>query len=251
TVNLLAYTATFGGGFSATLSLEDGGEHSSNLYYANAVVDPITGEIFSSTVDYGGKRVPDIVAQLRVDQSWGEAAVFAAGHQVRYPEIGDLNAGSDYGWAAGAGVGVNLPFLAGSHIALEGVYADGASNYLGLGAHDGAFGLDLPGNPSDLGNGWSITGEFGVDVTPALTFVAFGSYVDYSVGNVSSSDPLIIVPQDTDFKSWVAGANATYTVVKGLTVAGEVYYQKTDFENDDDVGDVDGWFGGVRIKRVF
>ena len=39
-------------------------------------------------------------------------------------------------------------------------------------------------------------------------------------------DPSVI----PDFDAWVAGANATYTVVPGLTIAAEVYYQEQDFD---------------------
>jgi len=243
TVNLIAYTATFGGGFSATLSIEDGGEHSSFL----------VNDSDNTIVGYAGKRVPDVIGQLRVDQGWGEAAVFAASHQIRYPDIdtgvpnGFQNAGDDWGFAVGAGVGVKLPFLAGAHIALEGTYADGAANYLGLGgsASDAAFVL-LPSG-SDTSTGWSITGEFGVDVSPALTLVAFGSYVDY---DAATADIGSFGTPDDDFTSFVVGANATYTVVKGLTVAAEVYYQKTEYDVYSDE-DTDGFFGGVRIKRTF
>jgi len=243
TVNLIAYTATFGGGFSATLSIEDGGEHSSFL----------VNDSDNTIVGYAGKRVPDVIGQLRVDQGWGEAAVFAASHQIRYPDIdtgvpnGFQNAGDDWGFAVGAGVGVKLPFLAGAHIALEGTYADGAANYLGLGgsASDAAFVL-LPSG-SDTSTGWSITGEFGVDVSPALTLVAFGSYVDY---DAATADIGSFGTPDDDFTSFVVGANATYPVVKGLTVAAEVYYQKTEYDVYSDE-DTDGFFGGVRIKRTF
>lgn len=235
TVNLLAYTATFGGGFSATLAVEDGGEHQSVLWE----------DVNNAVVGYGGKRVPDFVGQLRIDQGWGEAAVFAASHQVTYPTVaGFPTEGSDWGWAAGAGVGVKLPFLAGAHLALEGVYADGAANYLGLsgGAADASF---FSGLGTDLGHGWSITGELGVDVTPALSLTAFGSYVDYTAGEAGG---VIDSTWEDDFKAYVVGANAIYTVVKGLTVGAEVFYTKTEFKN---FGDTSAWQGGVRIRRTF
>jgi hypothetical protein len=275
TVNLLAYTAVFGGGFSATLSVEDGRDHRGFLY---------PGDAPAFTYDpsgYAGQSVPDIVGQLRVDGAWGEAAVFGAAHQIRYG-VTDLGVAvspggavtpvglfdndapdNEWGWAVGAGVGWNFPVLGGGHIALEGTYADGASNYLGLSANDSTFfPADFGG--TDLGSGWSVTGEIGINATPATVVNVFGSYVDYSVGSVdgvANAIPVLPIGTSTtlnaDFKSWVAGINATYTVVPGLTIAGEVYYQSVDTDDVVQDGVVystdnnDSWNGGVRIKRVF
>jgi hypothetical protein len=275
TVNLLAYTAVFGGGFSATLSVEDGKDHRGFLYDGDA--PPYT----YAANGYAGQSVPDIVGQLRVDGGWGEAAIFGAAHQIRYgvtdlglaisPGGGATLVGindndapdAEWGWAVGAGVGWNFPSLWGGHIALEATYAEGASNYLGLNANDSTF-FPAEFGGSDLGSGWSITGEIGINPTPAVVVNVFGSYVDYSVGDVAgvaNATPVLPIGFSTnfnaDFTSWVAGINATYTVVPGLTVAGEVYYQSSD--PDDVVQDgvvysqdsFDHWAGGVRIKRIF
>jgi hypothetical protein len=245
TVNLLAYTAVFGGGFSATLSVEDGRDHRGTLFADDGTIAP------PGVVDgdgYAGQSVPDIVGQLRVDGGWGEAAVFAAAHQMRYPDVLALGApDAEWGFAVGAGVGVNFPVMGGGHIALEGTYADGASNYLGLSANDSTFDPIIDGD-TDNGSGWSITGEIGVNVSPAVVVNVFGSYVNYEVGEVF--DPSVI----PDFDAWVAGANATYTVVPGLTIAAEVYYQEQDFDETPATGpidDIESWQGGVRIKRIF
>ena len=268
TVNLLAYTATFGGGFSATLSLEDNIEHRSSLWNSTftAIKDDdgiTTGVAFGGAGTYGGSRVPDIVGQLRIDQGWGEAAVFAAGHQINYPA--GVAGASDWGWAAGAGVGVKLPFLAGAHVALEGVYADGAANYLGLSDPEAAY---FAGFGKEKGKGWSITGEIGVDVSPALNITVFGSYVDYNAGDPLKNTIFAdLTPGVDDFTAYVAGINATYTIVQGLTVSGEVWYQKKDYKNFGSGtfptnfnngalggsvdGDTSSWNGGVRIRRVF
>jgi len=275
TVNLLAYTAVFGGGFSATLSVEDGRDHRGFLYAGDAppFADNANG--------YAGQSVPDIVGQLRIDGAWGEGAIFGAAHQIRYDSTAlgiavspggvatavglfdDDAPDSEWGWAVGAGVGVNFPFMAGGHIALEGTYANGASNYLGLSANDSSF-FPTDVGATDLGSGWSITGEIGANVSPAVVVNVFGSYVDYEVGSATgtaNATPVLPIGLSTDFnadfRQWVAGINATYTIVPGLTVAGEVYYQSTDpddvvqdgvvYSQDND----DNWAGGIRIKRIF
>jgi hypothetical protein len=262
TVNLLAYTAVFGGGFSATLSVEDGTQHRTFL----AGFDP-TGAAGAGAVvsplPYGGQSMPDFVGQLRADGAWGEAAVFGAVHQIRYPGLaitGPNAAGvydtpdANYGWAVGAGVGYNLPFLAGSHIALEATYADGANNYLGFGSQPDSLFTFVAPSDTDQGHGWSITGEFGVNVSPVLNVTAFGSYLDYSGGSVSGSSTgaaggAINTLDQGDFKNWVAGINATYTIVPGLVVQPEVFYQHVD-TNVVDAQD-NFWGGGVRLKRTF
>src|ERR687883_125305 len=97
--NLLAYTATFAPGWSATLSMEDpverrtpivtnlGGAalvNGATLFAAAEaaiqIFDPITGLPINSA--FVGQRqrnaMPDVVAAVRVDQAWGSAQLSAA-----------------------------------------------------------------------------------------------------------------------------------------------------------------------------
>ena len=74
-INLLAYTATFGGGFSATLSLEQ-----------NESVGFDTGATSFAHTPSGaalGVRAPDIIGSLDVTQSWGGAHLAGVAHNVR------------------------------------------------------------------------------------------------------------------------------------------------------------------------
>jgi hypothetical protein len=109
----LAYTYTFGGGFSASLAAEDGAERSNVVASAGNVA---AGNIFPSTFsssaftnyaitfpaiinpiyvsnavfpgafgsfDTGQRQnVPDVVGVLRLDQSWGSAQLSGAWHHV-------------------------------------------------------------------------------------------------------------------------------------------------------------------------
>ena len=70
-VDLLAYTFSFGNGFSATLSLENGIERRVN----NELDFPLFGVGSPAPIpfDYGGERIPDIVANLRYTGTWGGA----------------------------------------------------------------------------------------------------------------------------------------------------------------------------------
>ncbi|MGH6644317.1 MAG: porin, partial [Bradyrhizobium sp.] len=158
--NILSYTAAFGGGLSATLSAEDGKEHSTSI----VAPDPDGG--------YGGARMPDFVANLAYDGGkggWGRAQLMGAVHQVR-GRIDEY--GTDYGCAVGAAVQVNLPFLAGGYAVVEGAYADGASDYTGgnkFKRAPDAFGGPGPDFAFDTAKSWSLVAETGIGITPNLT----------------------------------------------------------------------------------
>jgi hypothetical protein len=259
--NLLAYTAVFGGGFSATLAVEDGRDHRGGLINDNdfGVDEGI----------YGGQSMPDIVANIRLDQSWGKVMLSGAVHEIRYGAgvigqdadgvdiIDTVDIDADYGWAAALGVAVNLPFMTNSYIVVEGTYADGAGDYLTAGS-DSAFSTRTNGTfgNTDLQSGWAVTGEIGIGFTPSLQFVGFASYLSTDgIDAADDGDAFSILENGQE--SWVVGANATYTLTPGLTIAAEVSYSKTEFDDfDDEEAELEGfdteeWAGGVRIKRVF
>jgi len=241
---LLAYTAAFGGGFTATLSAEDGKSSRGIL------LDDAVGHKF--VAPSGGLTAPDGVARLRIDQSWGQAAISAAVHQVRLP--GDyttvLPAGADsqydtkYGYAVAGSLGINLPIAAGGHVAVEATYEKGASQYLGISTlADATF---TP-TATKLSSGWAVTGEFGVNVTPAVTINLLAGYVNYK-GTDAAADGFLST-QDDSFTRYTVGGNVWYVLTKGFKVGAEVYYDNTNFKHV--ASDVDGWGGGVSIRREF
>jgi hypothetical protein len=164
-MNVMAYTATFGNGFTATLSLEDGTLRRSAVW--DAGTDALTmgatpGPTFQATTGYTGRaaggngpaigdyaaaQVPDIVGSLRVDQAWGSAQVAGALHQVRAGYYGNNNtlAGNAFGpnqwtgiapadkwgFAVMAGIVINLPWAKGDQFWVEGAYTVGAVSYTG------------------------------------------------------------------------------------------------------------------------
>ena len=81
-VKVLAYTAQFGNGFSATIAAELG--HYRTVY---GVLQRIrrrrcTGRSVRRRTSTAGFRMPDIVGNLRLDQPWGYVGVSGAIHQV-------------------------------------------------------------------------------------------------------------------------------------------------------------------------
>ena len=102
--NLLAYTASFGSGWSATLSLEDPverrypvvtnvgsrGSHGGRALFSGAAApipgyNPITGLPINSAFVGQQQRnaMPDIVAAVRVNKPWGWAQLSGIIHQIQ------------------------------------------------------------------------------------------------------------------------------------------------------------------------
>jgi hypothetical protein len=158
---LLAYTASFGGGFTATLAAQSQGTNGSSGGGTDLVgstsnsnnlgTGPLASGVPGSTT-YGGQRWPDIVGALHVKQGWGEAQVSGVIHNVNVRDYGyfgtdtcgvasGVSAGtagcaaseSKVGWGVDAGVKVNLPsFGAGDDILFTGSYTQNAVWYSGL-----------------------------------------------------------------------------------------------------------------------
>ncbi|PLX36772.1 MAG: porin [Hyphomicrobiales bacterium] len=226
--NLLAYTAAFGNGFSASVSLEDG------TFRAHGIGVPALVPVVGN--GYGWHRFPDLVANLRVDQGWGSAQVMGALHDVRdaYAFGGD---DSEVGFAIGAGATFNLPMIApGDSVSFQVAYADGATDYL---APD--VGLDgyYRGNGTIATvTGWSASGGFTHFWTPEVASSFTASYVDIDNPAIGASD----------FDQWDIQANIKWMPVSGLTIGAEIEYEDTNFA----VGpDSDRWVGLFRIQRMF
>ncbi|UYO38429.1 porin [Rhodopseudomonas palustris] len=149
-INQVSYTAEFGNGVSASISLEDQSSYrwaqssglSSNVTMSN-VFNATGGSAATWLQGAGngtnytaGTSIPDIVGKIRVDQAWGLFQVSAAAHQVRagYYNASDETSGhpSDkWGFAVLAALSLkNLPTGAGDSINLDATYADGATRYV-------------------------------------------------------------------------------------------------------------------------
>lgn len=229
---LFAYTATFGSGFSATLSAEDGAERRFNTF---------DGVPFGPTVSTGGNSMPDIVANLNLTQGWGSAQLSGALHQIKTANANPaINVDTEYGFAGLAGLKLNLPMLAaGDVLWLQAVYAEGASSYLGAGTY-GSFpnnnpiqnggilvnAFDAVAVPNGNGTatmkktkGYALTAAFLHNWTPTVRQAVFGSYLN--VENAASSNVF-------DFKEYRVGSNLIWSPVRGLDIGVEVLYARID-----------------------
>ena len=159
--DLLAYTASFGGGFTATIALQSPGCNGggpNRVLGSNCTLPGGSGEgtdLTEGSLHYGGQKWPDIVGALHVKQGWGEAQISGVLHNVNVNEnaynaapfntvTGSVGCGlsqalpcdaqhNQIGWGIDAGVKVNLPsFGAGDDALITGSYTKSAVWYSGL-----------------------------------------------------------------------------------------------------------------------
>jgi len=190
-INQIAYTAQFGNGVSASISLEDQSQYRqangvSNVFNTNGLGGINTAATWLSGTGPGtsyvaGTSIPDIVGQIRVDQAWGLFQVSAAAHDIRasYYNPADETTGhpgDKYGFAVLAALSLkNLPTGAGDTVNLDATYADGAIRYVIGGTSPNNFamygGTGIPGVYQSLAVGSSVDGVFntggGINTTKA------------------------------------------------------------------------------------
>jgi hypothetical protein len=247
-----AYTAQFGGGFSGTISAEE--RRTTQIINANCVTTPSAtgqpsacgtvvpgsypaastytsptstgvgigagGSLFPGNGSYGGMQSPDVVANLRVDQTWGGAQIMGVAHEVNATYYGTgaatgpsaaslAHPGDAWGWAAGAGLKLNFPMIAqGDWFQAQVNVTQGALRYLfnspntnfGM-AHgtDAGFGNEGYGVLSDcvyggsaaapagetscqLTSAWGFNASYEHFWTPALHSTLYGAYTQVKYG---------------------------------------------------------------------
>ncbi|MCA0320894.1 MAG: porin [Proteobacteria bacterium] len=297
---VLAYTASFGSGFSATVSLEDSmyrryGNSDTYAVVGGAVPAPGVAPValmrpFSGLggLTYAGQNIPDVVANLRVDQGWGSVQVMGALHQLRDygsgPGVGGAGvtptnrAGDKYGWAVGAGLRLNLDMLArGDVLWLQAVYSDGALDYAFGTANQGGdrgtisgagnlsgvnatnnqirdaivVGAGAPGSAIQTTKAWSVAAGFRHFWTPALRSAIFGSYTHIDQPLLSTLN---------DIKYYTVGVNTIWSPVRNLDLGVEVVYHN--LSNRTQAGGIPvyngiarasegAWVGTFRAQRNF
>jgi hypothetical protein len=217
TVNGLAYTATFGGGFSATLSIEDEVSHRQRPTISSVVPAAGAGVFPANAVNYLGTRMPDVVANLRVDQPWGSAQLSGAIHRVgiamyngaagtpAVPFNSTLFRSDSIGFAVQGGVKFNLDMLSpGDNLWLQATYAKGAIGY-------------VTGNNLAFVNGVDISTGYGVGLQRISAGngwnqgVADGDCVFTFSGTCDKSSAFAVVGAFTHYwtpsvKSWIAAS---------------------------------------------
>jgi hypothetical protein len=259
--NLLAYTATFGSGVSATVSLEDRVER----------------EVTPGNFTAGGQQYPDLVGSLNITQGWGAAqlsgAIFERNTAVS-PFVGGGGGSSKTGFAIQAGVKINLPMLAaGDELWLQAAYSEGGLSYLGYGGNGAGStwgansnvgrllvtnsdaNLDVFGSIK-LTKGYAFTAALLHYWTPTIRQGLYGSYskLEYA-NNIGAIGNTGLDPEELRI-----GSNLIWSPVSGLDIGVEVLYARAEIKNriqaaGRPVGILiksdDAFQGRLRIQRDF
>jgi hypothetical protein len=269
---LFAYTAQLGNGLSASISLENNnGRRLGVAAPGNGVSSAgvlVAGAPLPETV--AQQRMPDIVANLRIDQAWGSAQIMGAYHQVNYGVVG--NPDDEAGWAFGAGLRVNLPMLgAKDYIIGQFTYGVGATDYVGAGlgqaqttqrggtiSYGPAWDSVITGaGTADLTTGWSITGGLEHNWVPGWKTSLYGAYgkLEYSAAASASLQAAAAgttAGSSANWSYWQVGSRTVWTPVTNLDLSVEVMYQvqNTAFTGAT-IGDNSWWSGMFRAQRNF
>jgi hypothetical protein len=195
TTSLIAYTTTFGSGFSATLSAEEqasrrtvigstiaGPANAAGTAVVPATINGITAASFLGQP--AGARIPDVVGNIRYEAPWGVAQLSAAAHQNSASLFGSSALGTpattptlpltpgyafpaatsnNYGFAVQAGLQFKMDFLSpGDRFWLQAAYEKGAFGYIAgnnLGFNYGAINQNRSAGsgftPEDYSFGWN------------------------------------------------------------------------------------------------
>ncbi len=251
---LVAYTAQFGNGFSGTLSVED--PRRSGLANANArLAAAIGADAYGYGNRYANVNVPDIVANLRVDQAWGSAQIMGALHQVRadYYDTGNVGLGhpdDKWGWVIGAGAIINASFISpGDRFQFNVNYTEGALRYL-TGVWGGANWNYANGSTAGVGlladgvyTGTNAANGSGIELTKALLIQAnydhvwnqrwktsiYGGYLDVKYGdnaNLYLCGGLVLSGCDASWSGYQVGSRTQFNINSSTYMGFDVMYAK-------------------------
>jgi len=236
--DLFAYSATFGGGFSATIAAQSPGSNGASGPGANFNVNNYTPfgapATVSNTTNFG-MEAPDIVANVRLDQDWGSAQLAGVAHQVHvYDSAGDSL--DKWGWGVLGGAAINLPALgAGDKLSIDGVYTKNAIWYSGI--PEGMWGENgaVNGNGLAMSIGDAYSAGGGHWATPTAWSVA--ATAEHHFSPEFSVDPELSYAQlnwrgsagqlSSNSRSMIAGVVGHWDPAPLLDFAVELMYQNT------------------------
>jgi hypothetical protein len=289
-INAFGYTQDLGNGFSVSGALEDDTPISHPIHDLGApgpgtLAGPFAGNLFpiigsgptNSAWDNAGLVAPDLTFDARVSQTWGAAQIMFGLHdnRARYYTggAGNINNGpavnglaypeDKWGWAAGAGIEMNLPWSKGDSFAIQTQYCVGwvgrcHSNNANF-RSDLSFALVNADNPSRIGLAWSddaflantaATGATQLQLTtywnvyaaiqhfwvPWLRTSLYGGYGEYRA-NSQAVDTLVCTQINTgtgrpfgpgcaDWAAFQIGSRTLWNPTKNLDISGELQYSE-------------------------
>jgi len=233
----VGYTASFGGGFSATLGIES---------QANHLGPNVVGV---------GERAPDVVAALDVAQAWGKAHIGVVAHNVNTVSAVGLGGINTWGYGVLGALEVNIPGMKGSKFDIQGDFAHDAVGDAGLAGSYGFYNLsatpifaDVAVNNAGTGyvgsDAWSVNAGLSLQVAPTVSIgpeVSYGAVTYGSGSSVSNSSVFI------------GGGNIEFVPVTNLKFDLDLIYQSAQISALGTAPSVNanGFGAKFRIQRAF
>jgi hypothetical protein len=209
----IAYTWQFGGGLSASLSLEDNSGAANGRGRSTVNLSNPSISLNANTLDAKGVEFFDPVFNLRLDQAWGFVGVSAALHDASggYYTAGPAGAGllegnghpgDKFGWAVSPAFLWNSPFgMTGDAIAAQAVYSKGAQGYavanngstaffksgLNAGIGFGAEGIFTNGTNVELTTVWSFNAAYEHRWNPQWRTSLYGGMLGYQYDGAATA----------------------------------------------------------------
>ncbi|WP_024586255.1 porin [Aliihoeflea sp. 2WW] len=186
---LISYTFGGASGFAATIALED---------------------------DANDNFTPDVVGVVSYNQAWGGVWAKGAYDEDRGTNLVEVD---DGGWAAQAGLQLNVPNAPGSSFRLIGYYADNANAY-------------------SVGSEWSVLASYRQQFSQTIAASVGAQYFS----NIHDFGPAL--GTETDLDGWQAEAALIWTPVTNFEVRAEYVYTDIDLRPSTNSG-------FLRLQRSF
>ena len=206
--------------------------------------------------------MPDIVANLRIDQAWGSAQIMGALHVVNPAYYGGSGASiahpitghpdNELGFVIGGGVKVNAPMLGqGDYFQMQVNYTQGALRYIfqtpnsnwgfqdgesaGWGVvSDGVYGGSVA-FPQDveLTTAWNVNAAYDHYWSPRWKTSLYGGYAAVTYNGAANNNLCVGSPTvaptngcDNDWQTWWVGTRTQWNVTKDFYMGVDVLYSK-------------------------
>ena len=233
----IAYTHSFGGGFSATIAVQDLVDTQTNGFTVDGSVP--------GTARYVYNAIPNIVGRLDLQQGWGAVSVAGAVAQVSAANTTGVYAEMETVWAATIGATFNLPMLArGSKLYLTAAYADGMTEYTtnwtsfkssayqrdvgGFTMNHPSVVLEAGPNRIETVKSWNLAALLEHYWTPQYRSVLWGSYGQLDAPATSAARAWTGTAGFGDAKVWNIGTNFAWLPTRDFEIGVEVIYARVE-----------------------
>jgi hypothetical protein len=258
-----AYTAVLGGGFSATLAVQD------QSYTTSGAA---SGTAWQTALQNAYDKMPQINGRVDFDQAWGTASVMGAVTQAHMTTSATAQTydKSKTVWAVGAGVKLNLPMLAaGDALYLNGGYADGMTEYTvnwisfkssdtkrNVGGYvQTAYSFGPGANGIETFKSWNVAALMTHFWAPQWRHSFLASYGAVNAPVTANNAAWgTTAGGSADATVWNVGSQLAFVPTKDFEIGVEALYARVKFSNSVTTAvntSAGNWTGRLRVERTF